>query len=179
MFRRLLFALLLVAATYNARALEYTTSITSPKSPDGDLPGPERDLPVHLVLHLRTGRQADWYTAELESDGAGTYSGPLCDHRHLLRRSLGPGQAHGDGGRHGVIHPEHVYHATLVYGLTGSPPVTKSNRRQTLIGYNMAGTYSGSASGTITGCANPADNESALRLRYTVTSRRSATIRCR
>ena len=39
-------------------------------------------------------------------------------------------------------------------------------QRQTLLGYQMAGNYSGSLAGTTTSCNNPADNDNAVQARY-------------
>ena len=62
--------------------------------------------------------------------------------------------------------PTDTYHATMVYALDGGPTVTEQVQRQTLLGYQMAGNYSGSLAGTTTGCPEPGDNDNAVQARY-------------
>ena len=62
--------------------------------------------------------------------------------------------------------PTDIYHATLTYSLDGGPTVTKTVQRQTLTGYKLAGSYSGSMSGTQTGCPEAGLNDDHFRARF-------------
>jgi hypothetical protein len=53
--------------------------------------------------------------------------------------------------------------------VTGSPTVKKTIQRQTPTAYVLTGNYSGSMSGSITGCTDPTGNDAAFRARYGLT----------
>lgn len=109
-----------------------------------------------------------WYVAILTNDGTGNYTGTLF-------ATTGTYFANPWQGNNAIaagtvsFHPTDPYHATLTYTVTGVGTVTKSVERQTLTPYQMSGTYSGSASGTINSCVNPGQNEPVYRSRYVLT----------
>jgi len=62
--------------------------------------------------------------------------------------------------------PTDAYNATLTYTFTGAQPIVKQIQRFPLTGYNLAGNYSGSMAGSVTGCQDPGGNIPSFRGRY-------------
>ena len=93
-----------------------------------------------------------WYTAQLTEDTAGNYNGLLYATAGTYFASpWNAGQLTVAAAGTASFQPDDAYHATLVYALTGGPPVTKSIQRQSLTTHALAGNYSGSISGSVTG----------------------------
>jgi hypothetical protein len=108
-----------------------------------------------------------WYTAQLNEDATGNYNGSLYATTGTYYASpWNPAQHTAQVAGTASFQPSDPYHATLVYTLTGGPPVTKTIERQTLTSQALTGNYSGSMSGSVTGCTNPANNKSPVRGRF-------------
>lgn len=108
-----------------------------------------------------------WYTAQLTEDAAGNYNGPLYATTGTYFASpWNPAQFTVTAAGTASFQPNGAYRATLVYALTGSPPVTKTIQRQSLTAHVLAGSYSGSIAGSVTGCTNPANNKPNVRGRF-------------
>jgi len=111
-----------------------------------------------------------WYTAQATLDATGNYNGALYATTGTYYASAwNPAQLTVTTVGTASFQPSDAYHATLVYALTGGPPVTKTIERQTLTPFVLGGTYSGSTSGSVTGCTNPADNKSTVWSRFNLT----------
>lgn len=106
-----------------------------------------------------------WYTAQLSDNGAGAYTGPLYLTVGTFFNAPWQGYNANPVGT-ATFSPIDIYHATLTYTINGIGTATKSIQRQTLASYAMAGNYSGSMSGSISGCSDPAGNDAAFRGRY-------------
>ena len=170
MLRRLLFAILLFGAATTARALEYTDVYFNTDEPGWGLFLVQSDTFqfVAFFIYGPDGKPV-WYTAELTNDGTGTYSGPLyVTTGSYFADPWDPSKVVSTQVGTASFSPADLYRATLTYALTGGPTVTKSVQRQTLTGYPLAGNYSGSLAGTVTGCNDPSKNNNAFRGRYSL-----------
>jgi hypothetical protein len=109
--------------------------------------------------------QPTWYTAHLFDNGDGTglnYSGPLYATTGTYFANPWVGDTAtvvGTASFQGSTVPEDYFNATLTYTVNGVT-VTKAIQRQTLTAYALSGTYSGSIAGSVSSCANPANNGS-------------------
>ena len=109
-----------------------------------------------------------WYTAQLDDDGTGRYTGTLFAITGTYFINPWQGYTINPSGT-ATFTPTDIYHATLRYTVNGLAPVSKPVVRQTTATEPMGGTYSGSMAGSITGCNNTADNDPAFRARYGLT----------
>jgi len=124
---------------------------------------------VTFFIYGADGRPT-WYTAQLTEDADGNFNGPLYATTGAYFASpWNPAQLTVTTAGTASFRPSGAYRATLVYALTGGPTVTKEIQRQTLTPMVLAGNYSGSISGSVTGCTNPADNKSAIWGRFNLT----------
>lgn len=107
--------------------------------------------------------QPTWYTAQLTDNGDGTalnYTGPLIATTGTYFASPWQGDIATQVGTatfQGSAVPEDYFHATLTYTVNGVS-VTKTIQRQTLTPFHLSGTYSGSVAGSVSSCANAANN---------------------
>jgi hypothetical protein len=175
MLRKIVFAVLLFAATFGARAAEYTDVYYSPTDGGGwGVFVVESDAPPTLFLAFfvfdQNGKPT-WYSCLLTGDQAGmSFTGSL----YLSGGTYYPlpwipsaVQIMTVGSC--AFTPSDVYNATLTYSLSGGPTVVKAIQRFPLKPYALPGTYSGSAAGAISGCQDPSFNDAAFRGRYVLT----------
>ena len=107
--------------------------------------------------------QPTWYTAQLTDNGDGTglnYSGALYATTGTYFANAWQGYVAtqvGTASFQGSPVPEDYFHATLTYTVNGVS-VTKAIQRQTLTAFALSGTYSGSVAGSVSSCANAANN---------------------
>jgi len=108
-----------------------------------------------------------WYTAQLNDDGTGNYTGTLYAITGTYFQNPWQGYNINPAGTASFT-PSDVYHATLKYTVNGLAQVTKSMQRQTLTPdvLSPGPNYSGSMSGAVAGCADPTQNETPFRARY-------------
>jgi hypothetical protein len=166
MSRRLLLAALLALFTLRANALEYTDVYFNPQEPGWGvfLIQSDKTQFIAFFIYGADGKPL-WYSALLTEDGTGKYTGPLYLTSGTYFANPWNGYSINPAGTVAFA-PSDRYHATLTYSVTGVGTVTKSIERETLTPYVLAGNYSGSMSGEVNGCADPARNESAFRGRY-------------
>ncbi len=108
-----------------------------------------------------------WYTAELDTDAAGNFTGPLyANTGPYFAGPWDPARVTSAAVGTASFQPIDAYHATLTYSLAGGPAVKKAIQRESLTPLMLAGNYSGSISGTVSGCDNPANNKPAVRGRF-------------
>jgi len=167
MLKRLVVALLLLAAAFSARALEYTDVYY-----DKDEPGwgaflvqSDKFQFIAFFIYGSDGK-ATWYTAQLMDDGTGTntYTGTLYAITGTYFINPWAGYTINPAGT-ASFQAADIYHATLKYTVNGLPMVTKAVQRQMLTPYKLAGNYSGSMAGSISGCAGP-QADPMFRARY-------------
>ena len=171
MFRRLLIALLLLTAAFSARAKEYTDVYYDTAEPGWGAFLVQSDTFQFIAFFIydKNGNPT-WYTAQLKDDGTGTdtYTGTLYAITGTYFINPWTGYAINPAGT-ATFQAIDNYHATLKYTVNGLPMVVKAVQRQTLTPYQFDGTFSGSATGNISGCTNPASNDPALRARFDLT----------
>lgn len=174
MLKRVILTAFLMFASLNATAFEYTDVYYDPTEPGWGVFLVQSDTTQFLAFFIYgPDSKPIWYTAVLAQDANGNYNGDL-------RTTTGTYFANTWQGYNITIagtasfEPSDTYHATLRYSLTGGPTIVKTVERQTLTPYQLAGNYSGSMSGTVSGCADPADNEAHFRARYGLTVTQTA-----
>jgi hypothetical protein len=114
-----------------------------------------------------------WYTAQLQNDGTGKFTGSLYAISGTYFASPWQGYTIAPAGTASFT-PADPYHATLSYTVNGIPTVNKAVQRQTLTAYNLPGNYSGSMAGSVSGCNDPARNDPAFRARYVLVATQDA-----
>jgi hypothetical protein len=170
MLKRLILALLLLAATFSAKAADYSDAWWNPTESGWGAFLVQSNTFQFIAFYIygQDGKPT-WYTAELNDDGTGTYTGPLYATTGTpFSLPWDTAQFHYDTAGTTTFKPIDPYHATLTYTVNGFPTVTKTIQRETLRAHNLAGNYSGSMSGTISGCSDPTLNEPAFRGRYSL-----------
>jgi hypothetical protein len=174
MLKRLVLAVFLLFASMNASALEYTDVYYNPAEPGWGVFLVQSDTSQFLAFFIYgPDGKPTWYTAQLTQDTNGNYNGPLYATTGTYFANPWQGYVIATVGS-ASFEPSDPYHATLRYAFTGGPTVVKSVERQTLTPYPLAGNYSGSMSGTISGCVIPADNDAHFRARYHLTVTQTA-----
>ena len=165
--RLVLIALLLISV--RAQAVEYTDVYFNPAESGWGVFLVQSDTTQFLAFFIYgpDGKPL-WYVAILANDGTGNYTGSLYATTGTYFASPWQGNNVTAAGTVS-FNPTDAYHATLTYTVNGVGTVTKTVQRQTLTGYVLSGTYSGSAAGTINSCANPNQNEPSYRSRYLLT----------
>jgi len=159
-------ALLIFSA--RADALEYTDVYYDPAESGWGIFLVQSDTTQFLAFFVYdTDKKPTWYTAQLAQDVAGSYNGPLyATTGSYFGMQWNPAQLTVATVGTVSFVPIDIYSANVTYTITGVPTVTKTVQRQTLASYRLAGNYSGSMSGTVAGCADPADNDDHLRGRF-------------
>ena len=172
MLRKILFAVLLFAATFGARAAEFTDVYYAPADGGGwgvfVVQSNTTQFLAFFVFDQETPGKPTWYSCLLALNQAGTsFTGSLY---------LSGGTYYGSPWDPSAVQimtvgtcaftPIDAYNATLTYSVNNGPTVVKAIQRFPLTSYMMAGTYSGSAAGAISGCQNPNFNDPAFRGRY-------------
>lgn len=162
----LILALLVFAA--RADALEYTDVYYNPAEPGWGVFLVQSDTTQFLAFFIYgMDNKPTWYTAQLAQDAAGNYNGQLFATTGTYF-GLPWNLAQLTVATVGTVSflPTDSYSATVTYALSGGPNVSKTVQRQTLTPYKLPGTYSGSVSGTQSGCTDPTENTQHFRGRY-------------
>lgn len=111
-----------------------------------------------------------WYTADLNADGAGNFTGGLyATTGTYFPMPWNPAQLTIHQVGTAKFSPINNFQATLTYTVNGVGTVTKTIQRQTLTPEVLSGNYSGSLAGSISGCINPANNVPSLNARFNLT----------
>jgi hypothetical protein len=169
--RRLFLATLLLVSAASASANVYNDVFYDVAEPGWGLFVKQSNTFQFLAFFIYgPDGQPTWYTAQLTDDGTGNYTGGLYAHTGTFfplpwnpaDREPQPSPQVGTAS----FQPIDIYHATLTYTVNGVGTATKAIVRQTLTGYQMAGNYSGSMAGSITGCADPTKDIPVFRGRY-------------
>ena len=166
MVKRLVLIVLLLIAAVRAEAIEYTDVYFNPVEPGWGVFLVQSDTTQFLAFFIYgSDGKPTWYTAQLANDGTGNYTGALYAITGTYFANPWQGYNIGPAGT-ASFKPTDIYHATLTYTVNGVGTVTKTIERQTLTPYVLAGNYSGSMSGSLSGCTDPASNDLAFRGRY-------------
>ena len=169
MLKRIAVAVALLFASMSAAALEYTDVYYDPAEPGWGVFLVQSDTTQFLAFFIYgPDNKPTWYTAQLEQDAAGNYRGSLYATTGTYFANAWQGFNVVTAGT-ASFEPTDIYHATLRYSLSGGPAVARPVVRQTLTAYPLAGTYSGSMSGTLSGCTDPINNDAHFRARYGLT----------
>jgi hypothetical protein len=150
--------------------LEYTDVYYNPAESGWGVFLVQSDTTQFLAFFIYgTDNKPTWYTAQLAQDAAGNYNGQLyATTGTYFGLPWNPAQLTVAAVGTVSFVPTNIYTATVTYSLTGGPSVTKTVQRQTLTPYRLAGGYSGSMSGTVSGCADPLDNDAHVRGRFSL-----------
>jgi hypothetical protein len=166
MIKRTVLIALLLLASVRAEAFEYTDVYYNPAEPGWGAFLVQSDTTQFLAFFIYgADGKPTWYTAQLADDGTGNYVGALYGITGTYFANPWQGYNISAAGT-ASFRPSDRYHATLTYTVNGVGTVTKSIQRQTLAPYVLSGNYSGSMSGSISGCAEPGNNDPAFRARY-------------
>jgi hypothetical protein len=168
MFRKLMLAMMLLAATFSARALEYTDVYYNPAESGWGFFLVQSDTTQFLAFFIYgADGKPTWYVAVTQDDGTGKYTGPVyATTGTYFPLPWNPALYGYTEVGTATFEPTDRYHATFTYTVNGAPTVIKTVQRQTLTAYQMAGNYSGSAAGSVTGCNDPSENVPTFRARY-------------
>lgn len=168
MLKRLVLVALLVLSV-RAQALEYTDVYYDAAESGWGVFLVQSDTTQFLAFFIYgSDGKPTWYVAIIASDGAGKYTGTLYATTGTYFASPWQGNTTAEAGTV-TFAPIDRYHATLTYTVTGVGTVTKTVVRQTLTAYQMGGDYSGSMAGSVSACADPAQNDPSFRGRYVLT----------
>jgi hypothetical protein len=168
MLKRLLLIALLATAATRAAALEYTDVYYNPNEGGWGFFLVQSDTTQFLALFIydKNG-QPTWYTGQLTQDAAGNYNGTLYALTATFFGNPWQGITSGPNAVGTIsFKPTDLYHANVTYTVNGVGSANKTVQRQTLTPYVLAGNYSGSMSGAISGCSDPTGNDPAFRARY-------------
>jgi hypothetical protein len=170
MLRRFALIILILTVAPPAAAASYNDIWYNPVESGWGVQVVQSNTFQFLTLFIYgTDGKPTWYTAHLTEDATGNYSGQLYATTGTFYASAwNPAQLTVAAVGTASFAPSDPYQATLVYALTGGPTVTKTVQRQTLTPSVLTGHYSGSLSGSVTGCTSPADNKSAVRGRFSL-----------
>jgi hypothetical protein len=168
MLKRFILAFLLLTAAFSVRALEYTDVFYVATQPGKGLFLVQSDTFQFIAFFIYgPNNNPTWYTAQITDDGTGKYTGPLYKTTGtFFAMPWNPADLTINAVGTATFQPTDSYHAMLTYTVTGVGTVTEMVVRQTLTPHQMAGDYSGSMAGSISGCTNPAQNDPAFRGRY-------------
>ncbi len=162
--RRLIFAVLLLAAAFGARATDYTDIWFNPteQSTAGGGWGinvVQSDAFAFLTFFIYgPDNKPTWYVAAVTQDANGNFNGPLYATTGTYY-SAPWNPADGAGSAQvgtASFQPTSAYTANLSYALTGGPTIVKSIQRQALTSIPLGGSYSGTQAGSYSNCATPA-----------------------
>lgn len=166
--KRLLVIVALLFSVARADALEYTDVYYNPAESGWGVFLVQSDVTQFIALFIYgTDNKPTWYTATLTQNAAGGYNGSLiATTGSYFGVPWNPAQLTVASVGTVSFVPNDPYSATITYTLTGGPTVTKAVQRQTLTAYQLPGNYSGSVSGTQSGCTIPGDNNPQFRGRF-------------
>ena len=166
MVKRLVLIVVLLFAAVRAQAVEFTDAYYNPSEPGWGVFLVQSDTTQFLAFFIYDVKEKPiWYTAQIVDDGTGNYTGTLYAITGTYFANPWQGYHINPAGT-ASFKPTDTYHATLKYTVNGVPTVTKTVQRQSLTPYVLAGNYSGSMSGAITGCADPSGNDPSFRARF-------------
>lgn len=173
MLRRLVIAVLLLAAAFGAQSKEYTDVYYDPAESGWGFFLVQSDTFQFLAFFIYgSDGKPTWYVATLVDDGTGTdtYTGQLfATTGTYFPLPWNPALSSASAAGTATFKATDNYHATLTYTVNGVGTVVKNVVRQTLTPYPMAGSYSGSMAGSVSNCTDPNNNVPQFGGRYNLT----------
>jgi len=173
MLRRFAIAVLLLAAAFGAQGKEYTDVYYDPDENGWGFFLVQSDTAQFLAFFIYgSDGKPTWYVAGLADDGTGTdtYTGQIfATTGTYFPLPWNPALSTVTLAGTATFKATDNYHATFTYSVNGAGTVVKNVVRQTLTSYPMAGNYSGSMAGSVSGCTDPNNNNPQWRGRYVLT----------
>jgi hypothetical protein len=167
MFKRFVLAVVLLLASLDAFAREYTDVYYNPAEAGWGVLLTQSNTFQFLTFFLYgPDGKPTWYSAQITQDQNGDYSGPLYATTGTYFANPSWQGYHINPVGTASFQPSDPYHATLTYSFTGGPTIVKAVEREPLTPYVLSGDYSGSMSGAVSNCNDPARNDQAFRGRY-------------
>ncbi len=160
MLRILVFALLLLTNSAFAAVASYTDVWFDTNEPGWGVFVTQSNTFQFMAFFIYgADGKPTWYTAQLNDDGTGNYSGTLyATTGTYFALPWNPNQLTNNPVGTVAFQPADIYHAQLSYTLTNGPTVSKPIQRQALTPLALSGSYSGSITGAVASCSNPANN---------------------
>jgi hypothetical protein len=164
MLKRLFFALMLLTATFEAAATDYTDIWYIPAESGWGVNVVESDAFLFLTFFIYgPDNKPTWYVANLTQDANGNFGGPLyLANGTYFALPWVPPPSPGDQVGTASFQPTSAYTAQLSYAITNGPMVTKAIQRQTLTPIHLTGIYSGGVALSQTACATTGTGDSSL-----------------
>jgi hypothetical protein len=157
MLKRLLLAVLLLAAVGRAGAVDYTDIWYNPAEsvPSGwGVNVVQSDAFIFLTFFIYgADGKPTWFTGQVTQDASGNFNGGLYATTGTYYISPWAGGSMPVAVGTVSFQPTGPYTAKLIYIVNSVGTVTKLIQRQTLTAIALGGVYSGAQTGTFTGCA--------------------------
>jgi hypothetical protein len=171
MLKRLIAALFLLLAAFCSRAADYTDVYYTATEAGWGFFLVQSDTFQFIAFFIYgPDNKPTWYVATLSDNGMGSYTGNVyLETGTYFALPWNPAQQIETAAGTASFTPIDAYHATFSYTINGVGTVTKNVQRQTLTPYVLSGSYSGALVGSISGCANPAQNVSVFTYRFNLT----------
>ena len=166
MLKRLLLILLLLTASAQAAATDYTDIWFNPAESGWGVNVVQSDAFIFLTFFIYgPDNKPTWYVASVTQDASGNFNGPLYSTNgygtSFALPWVPPPPPGGTQVGTASFQPTGPSTARLVYMLTSGPilaPVAKVIQRQTLTAITVGGTYSGAQNGAYSSCSISANN---------------------
>jgi hypothetical protein len=158
MLKRLFLAVLLLAATGRAGAVDFTDIwfLLAESGWGVNVVQSDNFLFITFFIYGADGKPT-WYTGQVTLDASGNYNGTLFATTGTYYIAPWVGNTAMPVGTVS-FQPTGPSTAKLIYTVTGVGTVTKLIQRQTLTAITVGGTYSGGQSGTYSNCSVSANN---------------------
>src|SRR6266851_8917527 len=161
MLKRLFLAVLLLAATGRAGAVDYTDIWFNPSESGWGVNVVQSDVSLFLTFFIYgVDGKPTWFTGQqVTQDASGNFNGTLYATTGTYYILPWTGASIAPAGTVS-FQPLGPYTAKLIYTVTGVGTVTKFIQRQTLTAIALGGTYSGAQRGTYSNCSMSSSNRS-------------------
>ena len=158
MLKRLLLILLLLTASAQAAATDYTDIWYIPAEAGWGVNVVQSDTFMFITFFIYgADGKPTWFTGQVTQDSSGNFNGTLYSTTGTYYLSPWAGFSGGPAGTVS-FQPLGPYTAKLIYTVTGVGTVTKFIQRQNLTAITVGGTYSGAQSGTYSNCSMSTSN---------------------
>ncbi|HEY1436695.1 MAG TPA: hypothetical protein VGG82_04245 [Casimicrobiaceae bacterium] len=158
MLKRLLLILLLLTASAQAAATDYTDIWYIPAEAGWGVNVVQSDTFMFITFFIYgADGKPTWFTGQVTQDSSGNFNGTLYSTTGTFYLSPWAGFS---GGAVGTVSFQPLGPATakLIYTVTGVGTVTKTIQRQNLTAITVGGTYSGAQSGAYSNCSVSTSN---------------------
>ncbi|HEY7943952.1 MAG: hypothetical protein ACHP7M_14065 [Burkholderiales bacterium] len=149
--RRLILAVLLLAAAFGARATDYTDIWFNHTESGWGVNVVQSDAFLFLTFFIfGPDNKPTWYVANITEDANGNFNGPLyATTGTYFGAPWNPADTAGSAQvGTASFQPTSAYTANLAYSVTGGPSVVKAIERQALTSIALGGAYDGTQAGS-------------------------------